>query len=215
MADLIEKFFRSELTEAEDEALAKRLASSEDAAEQFADSAEKAYFSFGLPEPQAPGRLARFLRSYWGRLLPVVVTLGGLATWYWWPKMESGPVPKVLTAPKMESSPRGEEVPKPQTPVRVQEKVKGLEAPPNPDFKTDYRDLKVVVDQENEGPVTVRILDPSGIEVRRLYEGPLQAGKWAFKWDGILDSGLPAPPGGYQIEVQSGMVSKSREIEIK
>jgi flagellar hook assembly protein FlgD len=74
--------------------------------------------------------------------------------------------------------------------------------------------LRVVVNQEADGIVTVRVLGPGGNEVRRLYDGPLEEGWWAFTWDGILENGHPAAPGVYRIEVGGASGVKSQEVEI-
>lgn len=244
MADLIKKFFQSELTEAEDKALARRLTSSEAEAERFAEQAERIYYSFGLPEPKAPGRLIRFFRSSLGRFITTLAVLGGIGAFVWWAQVETRsssvplngvmPTPCVVEPQKTEVPPSGKEqligtlgpppvpsatvkipstprIPMGETPVPV---VPG-EAPPKPGFDTDYRNLKVVVDQEKAGPITVQILSPQGFAVRRLFAGPLGAGKWAFSWDGIMDDGLAAESGIYHIEVKSETVTMSKEVIIR
>ena len=55
MDDLIEKFFKKDLTEAEEKALEDQIASSDEAAEGLAKKADEAYQSFGLPEPRWTG----------------------------------------------------------------------------------------------------------------------------------------------------------------
>ncbi len=54
MPDLVEKFFKEGLTEAEEQALSDDLWASEDTAEKFADAAREAYLRYGFPEPQVP-----------------------------------------------------------------------------------------------------------------------------------------------------------------
>jgi hypothetical protein len=49
--DLIEKYFREDLTEAEEQDLSRTLWESEDSAEQFAARAEEAYYRYGFPPP--------------------------------------------------------------------------------------------------------------------------------------------------------------------
>ncbi len=53
--DLIIKFFREDLTEAEEEALGERLSSSTEDALRFGQHAEASYSHYGLPEPEWPG----------------------------------------------------------------------------------------------------------------------------------------------------------------
>lgn len=55
MPDLIEKYFKEDLTEAEDQALEELLATSEEGAERLVATAEKAYYRYGFPTPHLPG----------------------------------------------------------------------------------------------------------------------------------------------------------------
>jgi len=52
MPDLVSKYFRQDLTEAEQEALEQSLLNSDEAAFQFEELAKAAYGRYGLPEPQ-------------------------------------------------------------------------------------------------------------------------------------------------------------------
>jgi flagellar hook assembly protein FlgD len=61
----------------------------------------------------------------------------------------------------------------------------------------------------------VRILDSTGHEVRALFAGPVQPGEWIFQWDGLLPDGKPAPPGDYQIDVQSGSRHAAKKVQVK
>jgi hypothetical protein len=92
-----------------------------------------------------------------------------------------------------------------------------IEPPPSIEGrdKTAYSELNIVVGMKNPGSVSVVVLDSSGAEVRRLFDGVLQAGKWSFDWDGRLDDHQAALPGGYRIEVRSGGVTQSREVNIR
>jgi len=87
---------------------------------------------------------------------------------------------------------------------------------PEPEARAteEFTNLEVIVRQEQPGPVRVRILAPDRTEVRRLYEGALQAGQWSFKWDGILATGQAATPGQYLIEIEKGSVRKTQEVII-
>ena len=222
MADLIKKFFQSELTETEDRTLAEELASSEKAAERFAESAEKAYYALGLPEPRMTGKWAKFFHSIWGKLFWVLLVGGGIAVFYWLLRPENRPVPAAVPGPE----PRQEVVPlayptaaqiyRSPRPIGTPPTPAGFgEAPPEQSFVTDYRNLKLVVTQESDGLVVVKVLGPAGDEVRRLYDGPLDKGKWIFNWDGLLDNGQPAVPGTYRIEVEGGTGNKSQEVLIR
>lgn len=226
MNDLIKKFFTSDLTEAEEKALAEQLASSEGAAERFAESAEKAYFTLGLPEPRMVGRLARFFHSAWGKWMPVIVVMGGVTAWYLWTRPVVPSVLHAVTPARVEPAPHAVGAFVTKAPVSVKPiapKPVGTpptpagfgETPPNPGFVTDYRKLKVIVDQEKAGPITVSILSPEGFEVRRLYEGPLGVGKWAFSWDGIMADGMAAEPGVYHIQVTGAAKMISKEVIVR
>lgn len=70
----------------------------------------------------------------------------------------------------------------------------------SPGFPT----LAAVVELQQQGLVTARVLDEKGAEQRLLYAGVLEPGRWSFGWDGLDLTGRPVPPGTYTIEVQEG-----------
>ncbi|MDN5936171.1 MAG: hypothetical protein L0H75_08340 [Nitrosospira sp.] len=49
----------------------------------------------------------------------------------------------------------------------------------------------------------VSILDPSGLLIRKLELGPQPAGVLTLSWDGLDESGAPAPDGGYRVQVSA------------
>ena len=51
--------------------------------------------------------------------------------------------------------------------------------------------------------VTVVIKDASGLAVKTLELGGMEAGSRAFAWDGVADSGTPAAEGAYTIAVSA------------
>jgi hypothetical protein len=238
MNDLIQKYFQSELTEAEEKALAERLASSIEASERFATEAKRAYLSFGLPHPGGPGIGAKLSHSPWAKILSVAVVAGSVAVAHWWPKPPA-PVLKVVSqaaiatpagvgtpvpsppAPKTEAV--AAPVPQETLPPRPEAALPALPAPGNEKYEIrpqpagplpGFNNLQVVVDQVQSGPVTVRILGPDGTEVRRLYSGILGAGRWAFTWDGVLAPHQAARRGVYRIEVMGEGTSMSKEVAI-
>jgi len=88
MSDLIERYFREDLTEAEHKALSEELASSGEAAERFGALAEGVYARTGLPEPHwaGPGALQRVLKpgfgtGFWVGVLTATF-LGGMVGWH-------------------------------------------------------------------------------------------------------------------------------------
>jgi hypothetical protein len=83
MSDLIDKYFRQDLTGPEKKALEEELASSEESAQRFGELAEKAYRRFGLPEPKwtGPDRLPHHgAPDYktWTMVAALLAVIGGL-----------------------------------------------------------------------------------------------------------------------------------------
>ena len=54
-----------------------------------------------------------------------------------------------------------------------------------------------------------------GVEVRRMYVGTLQTGRWSFEWDGHGGDGSQVAAGKYFIQVQSEGMTQSREVNIR
>jgi len=87
MDDLIPKYFRADLTEAEEKAVAEILASSPEEAQRLRDLAEARYRSYGLPEPIRPGGPApscpsvgrNFPAGPWVMSVVLLGFLGGMA----------------------------------------------------------------------------------------------------------------------------------------
>jgi hypothetical protein len=75
--------------------------------------------------------------------------------------------------------------------------------------------LKIDLAISQSGPVTVRILDNTGVDVKDLYSGTLAAGTYAFTWDGKLDNGKTASPGKYQIESRNGSTVQTKDFWIE
>lgn len=215
--NLVDEFFKRNLTEPEAEALDHLLEQSPEEASRFAQRAEQEYFSLGLPAPQLPAHLIPPLVP--AGLSPLLSTLlaGGFLsvaamTWWFWPT----PKP-VLLAP----SPARESVPMPKAALPAAVPVKeALTAPPPaiPEPVTtatrEGNRLNVVVDLDNPAPVKVGVFDPQGRWVRTLYAGNLAAGRWALRWDGKLADGSRAPAGEYQIEVESGSHRMVRAVSL-
>lgn len=84
MPDLVEKFFKEGLTEAEEQSLSESLWASEDMAEKFAGLAREAYQRYGLPEPRLPGspQTPMSPQNGLGPWLGVFVVITGLAVAY-------------------------------------------------------------------------------------------------------------------------------------
>ena len=264
MSDLIEKFFKKDLTEAEKEALAKQLSSSDKAAQKFGEKAVETYRSFGLPEPRwtGPDTLRRAPgTSYWKwvALGLTLILLGGASTWVFhhssnYPvngtaittplpetkpaELASKPVPhkrKTVSASKRpplaatpSASGEGNSVSPGQgtakqgsTDVSSQAPVLTGPAPKltpvNVDHNPDgtFSSLSVQLRVSSTRSVTVKVLDAKGEELLPLFNGALPAGNWAFEWNGLLKDGTLAQPGSYQIKVQSGSWSQTKEVLIQ
>src|SRR3974390_2790959 len=205
MADLIEQFFTKDLSEAEHEALSKLLEQSPEAAQKYEGLLEQNYLATGLPQPTLPQGLTHLPSpsgSLLGKGLLLKLLAAGLAVvtgslvWKFWPQ-STAPVPAAMQQPLQRLSQ------KPAIPAVIQRKlvpVKPLAAGPS----QEGQELSVVLDTAQKSLVTVRILDPQVREVRALYTGFVNPGKWAFQWDGLLQNGEQANAGDYRIDVQSG-----------
>ncbi|HET9869264.1 MAG TPA: FlgD immunoglobulin-like domain containing protein [bacterium] len=201
MADLVEEFFKRDLTEAEHEALAGLLGSSPDAALRYEGLLAENYLATGLPSPTLP----RGLESLPGpgalgnvawlkiALVAAGLTAAGLALWKFWPK------------PVLEVPAPGLQAPARPHPARPQAALPGREG----------EELSVMVKAPEKSLVSVRVLDGAGKEVRSLYTGFVEAGQWAFQWDGLLQDGRPAQAGNYLIDVRSGTAHLTKGIRIK
>jgi len=213
MTDLIQEFFNRDLTEAEQEALSKLLEGSPDAALRYESLLEQNYLATGLPQPTLPEGLQSLPQPgngslpWWtGSLKFVAVGLvaAGIALWKFWPE------------------------PKPVTPLSTQQ-VPALPAarPAQPEAihplpirpsaaqpAQEGQELSVLVDVPRKSLVTVHILNEQGKEVRNLYTGFVEAGRWSFRWDGLLENGETANTGHYRIDVQSGATHQSKDIQI-
>ncbi len=236
MSDLIEKYFREDLTEAEDKALGELLSSSDDAAQRFGAMAEAKYASYGLPEPGISDAVTpdtSFLKPW---MIPAAALLiAGGATWW---MTRGAPCPSEVSAPAVvapvpeepaQAAPKSDvprkvtkpSLPSPKAPTAevVSEPppaLSAIEPPPETAANREsYPKTRVVVNRSTSGIVTVRVIGPDGTVVRKMYEGLLQAGRWSFDWDGRLDDGRGVSPGRYRIEVVSGGSVQSREVLIR
>ncbi len=259
--ELIDQFFKRDLTGAEDEALEELLGRSEDATDQFEGRAKAAYLRYGLPEPGSPsieppgrGSLGFSLGKWLLLTMGTTLVVGGflfraLLFQASAPKTDSPPSEKPGTLEPKSSTiqegkrsenqgtpppsvqnkePEKAHFKKPETkeifPSRLDHEANVPQVgsmPFQPVEKADidasgpgYSGLRVVVERDTPGLVTVRAVKPDGNEVQVLYAGILKTGRWAFEWDGKLKDGSKAPPGSYFIEVKSGPVLEKKEVWI-
>ncbi len=225
MNPLYEKYFFGELTDTEEQTLEQMLTQSESEAWDFGQTAEEVYHRYGLPEPELPGGSGEGIPpgaiKPWKWLIPLSGLLFLGAYWLWkqplsqLPLKQREPAVPSLPAPVMKVIKRAVPSPKAGEPaVKVPEAHK--ETPPEEaGIKESGNNLKVVVRRETAGPVTVKVSNSLGLEIRRLYGGMLQTGRWSFEWDGRFGDGRLVEPGKYRIEVQTEGTTQSREIVIR
>lgn len=217
MADLINEFFERELSEAEAESLGDLIRESPEESLRFEGLLAGHYLATGLPSPQLPASLLKLpgAPGGWGgagglKILLLLAATGlGFLAWKLWPSsapVPSGPSP----APAALSEAPAAALPRP-VPAAKPLPVEPQEAGPT----AEGEELSVVVDAPQKSLVTVRILNSAGKEVRALYTGFVQAGRWDFQWDGLLEDGAAADAGDYRIDVQTGATHMSKEIQIK
>ena len=229
MNPLIEKYFRGELTDPEESTLEKLLTDSEDTAWEFGQEAAAAYQRYGLPEPDLPGGENPDGPSNGMNPLTWMIPLLGLlflGGFGWW-KFHQTVVPVKLEVPAAQPAPvRVKKIVKHAEPtVKVLKQAVQAPVAPAPQAPTELppdggslkeagNNLKVVVKRETAGPATVRVVNSLGVEIRLLYSGTLQAGKWSFEWDGRSGDGRLVDPGKYSIQVQTEGSAQSREVVI-
>lgn len=275
MADLILKFFREDLTEAEQQALSDSILSSEEEAMRLTEEAAKAYQRYGLPEPQWAGGGPP--KTHWPNpgwntwsWFSAILT-GALVTWSIWhfraevekavsfslgSGQNSPSTPTMFPkAPTSTISQKGSSRADPfnktaglspvkksrmnflgktdidivvaSAPVRAEKGpstnpfipssrvtpvLNPVEVTANP--HQAHSNLSVMVRRAEPGQVTLRLFDMDDNQVLLLYQGLLQTGNWVFDWDGKLE-GTSAPPGYYQIQVESGPVTQKKKIFIR
>jgi hypothetical protein len=241
MNDLIGKYFRSDLSDAEEQALSDLLKTSDEAALKFGEMAEGKYASYGLPEPDLAD-LAKTAPYWKGLLAPAaVLMLAGVGAWFWCHSSKCSTEPRstvAVVAPAPQAEVPVIRPPKVQrmaasasAKASVREQVAAPESPktdaplaappalePPPETSVDKQtanNLKVVVSRPTAGSVTVQVVGPDGVVVRHMFEGALAAGRWSFDWDGRLQDGVAAQPGRYKIEVLSDVAVQTREVLIR
>jgi hypothetical protein len=211
MTNLVEEFFKRNLTEAEARSLEELLEKSPEEAQRFAENFRQEYLAMGLPAPVIPkhiGLPAPVGGLSLAKVFLLAAVLGGagsLAFWLW-PHPTVKPANLALsTLPEKKQVLSRPVLPPP--PVVLPEKLDGSFAEGNR--------LSVVVELEKTAPVQVRILGLKNEAVRTLYTGNLAPGKWAIHWDGLLSNGSKAPAGRYQIQVKSGASQMFKTVSIQ
>jgi hypothetical protein len=284
MFDLVDKYFKEDLTEAEQAALEDSLLNSDEAALKFETLAKDAYVRYGLPEPQPHWGNSNGPFPSSGMGLKSILWVLGIGTalllglWRFHPDLPFLKTSTAITqtAPDLSQSagdngkpqttthsvkpvisnpaqatkdnsashstglsgqnnrlPSTQQVPVFQKPALnnpPQRQVVSLSSanmavnptsrqvtPVNVDLNPPktYPNLSVVVGQSQLGYLTVRVVNPQGVEVVGLYRGTLGPGNWIFQWDGKLSTGRGAKPGFYLIEVRSGTYVQRKSIQIQ
>jgi len=221
MNPLYEKYFFGELTDTEEQTLEQMLTDSESSAWEFGQAAEEIYKRYGLPEPAVPENPSDGDGSKpWAWLFPILALLM-LAGYLGWktlqPKPELAPQPLVPSLPKPMKKVVVKIVKPLQKAVKVLAPIHPIGSPP-PGWTPEREagnNLKVVVHRETAGPVVVRVVNSLGMEIRRMYSGTVQAGRWSFEWDGRSEDGRLVEPGQYYIQVQTEGTTQSREVNIR
>ena len=215
MTDLIEQFFKRDLTEAEENALAESLRSDDGSAGKFGRSLDEAYARTGLPDPGGSGPEGPAEPSNPTGAGPWILGGVGIAIlacmgWVAFQMVHTCPVPAAQVAPM--TAPAPVEVESAEPKVRPG-RPKGVERamPANQAFKL----VKVVVNQASEGPVSVIVVGPKGNLVQNLYQGDLKSGKWSFGWDGRRLDGSAVSAGTYTVEIHTALGLQSREVVVK
>jgi hypothetical protein len=206
--DLIEEYFKRDLTEKESAELAVLLASSLEVAELFAKTMKTHYVALGLPQPawkpkpyHPPhhGGLKLGLKAL--KIGAKAFKVGGL--------LKLSVVAATVTVASLAS----------YKTYQVYETKKAalppvtVSAPTPPPAR--YQQLSVNIELPKAGLVTVKVFDEEDKPVKTLYAGVLPAGKRAFLWDGKKEDGTVADSGTYFIKVQSGRSTMKREIHLQ
>lgn len=216
MADLIKEFFERPLSEAESQSLGDLLQGSPDEALRFEGLLKGHYLATGLPDPQVPSSLSAPPVSggsgiALGLKLFALLLAVGLLAWKFWPLSRTLLAPQAQAPAALSGMPLLK-----KTEPRLAHSTQALPVQPQAAEPTaEGEELSVEVGTPEKALVTVRVLNGGGREVRELYTGFVQPGHWAFRWDGDLSDGAPAPAGDYQIDVQTGALHQTKNIRIK
>lgn len=193
MSDLKQDYFAKPLSPAEEEALAAELAASDEACLAFAQAAEADYKRSAFPEPQLPSRSGRKSLA----LLALLLTVGASAAWIL--RDQEGPVTAV---PAQDQALPLRELPQPAAPSEAPRL-----APVAPDRLAVARyaeDFVLTVTTQKAGKARLSLQSLDGRDLRTLYQGRLEVGQWAFRWDGAGADGQALVPGRYRLVLTRG-----------
>lgn len=210
MKDLARDFFVRDLDDAEWAELGRQLAAEDAVNDRFLEQAGAYYRGLGLPEPEQSGGPGGALGGLKGLAIGLVVGAAvgaGVARW-----LQRAPEPAAPAAPLPASVPTEA----PAVPAAKPAPAKAPPPEPQPTLapprgaaaprvaSPGFPGLAAVVELSRQGLVTARVLGPDGSEVKLLFAGLLDPGRWSFGWDGKDEAGRTLPAGAYSIEVQEG-----------
>ncbi len=242
MMDLVEEYFKRDLTAREEAQLARLLAGSPEAAQKMAEGMAALYGASGqtVPAwPESPLPASQWKDSrHWIKLalflLLNLAVLGllirGMQALLQRPA--SAPAAGVETSALVleepvksahKAAPRKNHPAPP--PAQAEPSLPSLPPPvpvvapetppPFGDSGREFEQLSVVVNNPQPGLATIKVFDSQHELIRRLYTGILPSGAQTIVWDGRTDGGSAAPAGTYQVEIQSGENVIRGEVKVK
>ncbi len=230
--DLVKEFFKRDLSEAEEQNLARKLEAFPEEALRLLEGAEAKYRAYGLPEPRSPrgaGAWSGWLKFAAGLASGLLLAILLDAMGSWAAQEQAAPQAPSERAPAAERERPGHparaarrppepkavpEAPKPRP--TAAEAVPALE--PLLSVTVDVQTgsmLFASLEIMEASPLVVSVLDSQGRELSRLYEGRAPAGKWGFRWDGKLKDGSLARSGSYVIEARAGRFRVRRMVNLE
>jgi cytoskeletal protein RodZ len=243
MAELLQDYFYADLSEEQLDQIEALLQGDESQALALASHAEAFYKKLRLPEPrQARGGgwwgaslgLLLLLALAWQLHLSNPAFRMGL------PAPASAPAADPVTAPaarhdaRADRSAPGTAAPAPHRSVLASASnaapspaASAAAAPAAPQTQPMADAVHLLLSAPANGPALLlvtlhlpraqalhlRVLDAGGAEVKRLFDGPSDAGDHLFQWDGVGPHG-PVGSGVYAVECQGADPSLTRRIRV-
>jgi hypothetical protein len=237
--NLVEEYFKRDLTAQEEAQLARLLAGSPDAAQKMAEGMAALHGESGHTVPAWPESPLPTIQEkdsrHWLKLILFALLnlalLGLLVRGFQALLQRPAPAPaagvetSTLTLEEPvkithKTAPRKTQ----PAPVPVQRESTMPALPPPSPMDTpppfvssgrEFEQLSVVVNNPQPGLATIKVFNSQHDLVRRLYTGILPMGAQTIVWDGRTDEGGAAPAGTYQVEIQSGENVIRGEVKVK
>jgi hypothetical protein len=207
--DLIDAYFKRDLSEAEDEALAQSLAKDLGQTSRFSSAAAAAWAKTGLPEP-GPAGAGGLKPWHFGVFAAILALSAGLVFWAWPNAASLAPLPTTSDAGFALEEP-AQAKPFLAPPVQMQRTApKALGIKPLMLVEADgLHGFMVQVASHRPLPNTrVLVQDPQGRVMAVLHEGRLGAGGHTLRWLGR------AKPGRYKVVLKGPSLNESRWVEV-